>query len=127
MPFLKTTSSYIQTKINSKKTSKSEKNELENIIKLVESLNKDEIEELILKLGIKSSSGNKLSKPMEFNLMFQCDIGPEGKSVGYLRPETAQGIFSNFKLLRNTPLPFAVGQIGHSFRIVFDVMLTISD
>jgi len=51
-------------------------------------------------LGIKSTSGNELSRPIEFNLMFQCDIGPEGKSVGYLRPETAQGIFSNFKLLR---------------------------
>ena len=67
---------------------------------MVESLNENETFDLIKELGIKSTSGNELSRPIEFNLMFQCDIGPEGKSVGYLRPETAQGIFSNFKLLR---------------------------
>ena len=74
--------------------------ELEEKLKLVESLNENETFELMNELGIKSTSGNELSRPIEFNLMFQCDIGPEGKSVGYLRPETAQGIFSNFKLLR---------------------------
>jgi len=86
--------------LNSKKTSKSKKLELEEKLKMVESMNENETFDLIKELGIKSTSGYQLSQPIEFNLMFQCDIGPEGKSVGYLRPETAQGIFSNFKLLR---------------------------
>ena len=51
--------------------------ELEEKLKLVESLNEDETFELMNELGIKSTSGNELSRPIEFNLMFQCDIEPE--------------------------------------------------
>ena len=40
------------------------------------------------------SSGNDLSDPIDFNLMFQTEIGPTGMTKGYLRPETAQGNFS---------------------------------
>ena len=36
-------------------------------------------------------TGNDLSDPIEFNLMFQTDIGPTGLTKGYLRPESAQG------------------------------------
>ena len=36
-------------------------------------------------------SGNDLSDPIDFNLMFQTEIGPTGMTKGYLRPETAQG------------------------------------
>ena len=39
------------------------------------------------------SSGNDLSDPIDFNLMFQTEIGPTGMTKGYLRPETAQGNF----------------------------------
>jgi len=44
-------------------------------------------------------NGNDLSDPIEFNLMFSTYIGPTGLVKGFLRPETAQGIFVNFKRL----------------------------
>ena len=53
------------------------------------------------------------------DIRFSSQIGPTGKTPGYLRPETAQGIFVNFdKLLKqnNGRMPFAAAQIGHSFR-----------
>lgn len=64
-------------------------------------------------------TGKELSKPFPFNLMFATTIGPEGTSKGYLRPETAQGIFVNFKRLleyNNGRIPFAAAQIGLGFR-----------
>eukprot|EP01084_Bolivina_argentea_P305421 527622_1 len=64
-------------------------------------------------------TGNDITPPEEFNLMFSSQIGPTGKTKGFLRPETAQGIFTNFdKLLKqnNGRMPFAAAQIGHSFR-----------
>eukprot|EP01133_Synstelium_polycarpum_P002650 gene2650-3056_t len=64
-------------------------------------------------------TGNAVSEPYPFNLMFQTSIGPSGALVGYLRPETAQGIFVNFKRLlefNGGRLPFAAAQIGNSFR-----------
>ncbi len=62
---------------------------------------------------------NELEEPVEFNLMFRTSIGPGGKKTGYLRPETAQGIFINFQRLLNfyrNKLPFGVAQIGRAFR-----------
>jgi glycyl-tRNA synthetase len=62
-----------------------------------------------------------LTEPRQFNLMFETTIGPvqESGSKVYLRPETAQGIFINFKnvlqLARRKP-PFGIAQIGKSFR-----------
>ncbi len=65
--------------------------------------------------------GGELSEPRQFNLMFETHVGPvagEGAEV-YLRPETAQGIFINFKnvlgFARKKP-PFGIAQIGKSFR-----------
>ena len=65
--------------------------------------------------------GGDLSEPRNFNLMFETHMGPvqdEG-SVVYLRPETAQGIFVNFKnvlqFARKKP-PFGIAQIGKAFR-----------
>lgn len=61
----------------------------------------------------------KLTEPYPFNLMFTTSIGPTGKHVGYLRPETAQGIFVNFTRLlqyNNSHVPFACAQIGLAFR-----------
>jgi len=55
----------------------------------------------------------------EFNLMFETAIGPGSGSPGYLRPETAQGIFVEFPLLREyarNQLPFGVTQIGRAYR-----------
>ena len=62
-----------------------------------------------------------LTEAREFNLMFETTVGPvkDSGSVAYLRPETAQGIFVNFKnvlqFARKKP-PFGIAQIGKSFR-----------
>jgi glycyl-tRNA synthetase len=65
--------------------------------------------------------GGELTEARAFNLMFKTNVGPvEGSgSVAYLRPETAQGIFLNFKnVLESTRVkpPFGIAQIGKSFR-----------
>eukprot|EP00968_Pinguiococcus_pyrenoidosus_P017719 scaffold1790_cov257-Pinguiococcus_pyrenoidosus.AAC.14 len=66
-------------------------------------------------------TGNPISEPFPFNLMFKTQIGPQGgeNSVGYLRPETAQGLFVNFTRLLDYnagKMPFAAAQIGYGFR-----------
>ncbi len=77
------------------------------------------LEKLIFDNNIKCPScGGLLSKPFLSNLMFSTQIGADGEK-GYLRPETAQGIFTSFlRIFRNhgTKLPLAVAQIGKSFR-----------
>ena len=62
-----------------------------------------------------------LTDPRPFNLMFKTSIGPidDGSSFVYLRPETAQQIFTNFKNIldsTNRVLPFGIAQIGKAFR-----------
>src|SRR5436853_579864 len=62
-----------------------------------------------------------LTDPRPFNLMFRTQVGPveDDSGVAYLRPETAQGIFVNFKNVldsTNRKLPFGIAQIGKSFR-----------
>ena len=62
-----------------------------------------------------------LTEPRPFNLMFKTVIGPvdEGSSFAYLRPETCQQIFTNFKNIldsTNRSIPFGVAQIGKAFR-----------
>jgi len=64
-------------------------------------------------------TGSELSDPFPFNLMFETQIGPTGKLKGFLRPETAQGMFVNFPRLleyNNGRLPFAAAQIGPAYR-----------
>ncbi|XP_035765488.1 glycine--tRNA ligase-like [Neolamprologus brichardi] len=79
-----------------------------------------ELADLFVKYNVKSpATGNDLTPPVSFNLMFQTSIGPGGNMPGYLRPETAQGMFLNFKRLlefNQGKLPFAAAQIGNSFR-----------
>ena len=67
------------------------------------------------------SCGGQLGDPRMFNTMFRTFIGPvqDETSVAYLRPETAQGIFVNFKnvvVATRKKLPFGIAQIGKSFR-----------
>jgi len=69
------------------------------------------------------ATGNpgSLTAPREFNLMFQTNVGAmsDASSVAYLRPETAQGIFTNFKNVVSTgrvKVPFGIAQIGKAFR-----------
>src|SRR3989344_1579310 len=59
---------------------------------------REELWKLIQQHKIKSHKGNELSKPKGFNLMFSTDVGPKNPIKAYLRPETAQLIFTNFKL-----------------------------
>ncbi|TMW57244.1 hypothetical protein Poli38472_003169 [Pythium oligandrum] len=87
---------------------------------MAESYSPEEIHNVFQEYGIKApGTGADLSFPIPFNLMFQCQIGPEGNLIGYLRPETAQGIFLNFRRLLEYnagKLPFGCAQIGNAFR-----------
>lgn len=86
----------------------------------LDELNQTEMDEAILKYNARSpETGNALTPSYPFNLMFETSIGPTSLMPGYLRPETAQGIFVNFKRLLEYvggKLPFACAQIGLSFR-----------
>ena len=62
-----------------------------------------------------------LTPPREFNMMFETHVGAlrDASSMCYLRPETAQGIFANFKNIVDTgrvKVPFGIAQIGKAFR-----------
>lgn len=62
-----------------------------------------------------------LTEPRQFNLMFRTYLGPteESAALAYLRPETAQGMFTNFKNILDTArvkMPFGLAQVGKSFR-----------
>jgi glycyl-tRNA synthetase len=81
----------------------------------------EELDAAIVINAVKSPKGNDLSPARQFNMMFESRIGatagPEGKV--YLRPETAQGIFVNFKNVVDTmapKMPFGIAQIGKAFR-----------
>ena len=63
----------------------------------------------------------ELTAPRDFNLMFETNVGPviDDSSIAYLRPETAQQIYINFKNVVDSTsrtLPFGIAQIGKSFR-----------
>jgi glycyl-tRNA synthetase len=72
-------------------------------------------------LGPDATEVGTLTEPREFNLMFKTYIGAleDSSAIAYLRPETAQGIFANYKNVLDTSrikLPFGIAQIGKSFR-----------
>lgn len=63
--------------------------------------------------------GSDLGEVRNFNLMFETKVGAEGTVKSYLRPETAQGIFVNFKNVVDTmspKIPFGIAQVGKAFR-----------
>ncbi|KAJ1569818.1 Glycine--tRNA ligase 1, mitochondrial [Nowakowskiella sp. JEL0078] len=94
--------------------------EYENLLESLDNYQGPELFELMNKFQIVSpETGNPLTEPVIFNLMFDCQIGPTGKEKGYLRPETAQGHFLNFKKLlefNSNRMPFASASVGKSFR-----------
>ncbi|KAK6912534.1 Anticodon-binding [Dillenia turbinata] len=94
--------------------------ELKHVLAMLDDFSAEELGEKIKLYGITApDTKNPLSDPYPFNLMFQTSIGPSGLSPGYMRPETAQGIFVNFKDLyyyNGNKLPFAAAQIGQAFR-----------
>jgi glycyl-tRNA synthetase len=76
---------------------------------------------LIRDNGVKSPNGNELSDVRTFNMMFKTTVGPidDEASISYLRPETAQGIFTNYKNVVDSfypDLPFGIAQQGKAFR-----------
>ena len=84
-------------------------------------LTMEQMDEVIAERGIKSPDGNPLSKSRTFNMMFKTSVGATDNedSVAYLRPETAQGIFTNFKNVVDSfypDLPFGIAQQGKAFR-----------
>ena len=88
---------------------------------VVEDMNLEEMDAFIKKNKIKSPDGNDLTEIKKFNQLFETAIGSVSgeKSKVYLRGETAQGIFTNFKQVLDSTrvkLPFGVGNIGRSFR-----------
>jgi len=87
----------------------------------VASMNLEQMTAVIKEKGIKSPDGNELGNPATFNLLFKTSIGAveDAKSVVYLRGETAQGMFVNFKNIVDSfypDLPFGLGQMGRNFR-----------
>ncbi|TNN11319.1 Glycine--tRNA ligase, partial [Schistosoma japonicum] len=110
----------LEAKKNNKKTSEDEKQEIDKMLLQLDNYGADELHQIICRFNIKSPlTLNDLTEPQEFNLMFSTMIGPTGQCKGYLRPETAQGIFVNFQRLLNFnqgSLPFGAAQIGSAFR-----------
>ncbi|HUY85419.1 MAG TPA: glycine--tRNA ligase [Candidatus Dormibacteraeota bacterium] len=66
-------------------------------------------------------TAGKFSEPRQFNMMFKTNVGPveDENSISYLRPETAQGIFTNYKNILDSfypDIPFGIAQQGKAFR-----------
>ena len=81
-----------------------------------EGMSMDQLWEVMRKYGVKCPvCGGELTKPKPALLLFKTEIGPYKGSPGYLRPETAQGMFVSFKQVLNTArnkLPLGIAQIG---------------
>lgn len=111
---------HLEKLLADKKLEEEKRKEYESVIGQIDNYGMKELGELLKKYNAKSPvTGNDLTDPVEFNLMFSTSIGPSGLIPGFLRPETAQGIFVNFKRLldaNNGRLPFASAQIGPAFR-----------
>lgn len=95
--------------------------EHKDVTAVVEDMTLEDMDAFIGEHKIISPDGNPLLSPKKFNLLFETKLGVvEGdKSLLYMRGETAQGIFTNFKNILDSTrvsLPFGVGQIGKSFR-----------
>ena len=86
----------------------------------VESLPNEEMDKIVEDNNIKCPNcGGSLANIWNYNLMFKTQIGAKGDKTGYMRPETAQGIFILFKRLSRfykNKLPFAAVQLGKSYR-----------
>jgi len=84
-------------------------------------LSPDDMNKLIVERNIKSPDGNTFGEVTQFNMMFQTFVGAnaDSESRTFFRPETAQGIFTNYKNVLDTlhpKLPFGIGQIGRAYR-----------
>ncbi|MDP8905867.1 MAG: glycine--tRNA ligase [Chloroflexota bacterium] len=77
---------------------------------------------IVERLGLRCPvDGGELTPPRRFNLMFRTFMGPveDDAAIVYLRPETAQGAYVNFRNVRDTArkkIPFGIAQVGKAFR-----------
>lgn len=110
----------MEAKAKEKGITEAERKEFISVQNQADAYSREELMKVFVKYDIRSpDNGNKLTDPEPFNLMFPTPIGPSGLIQGYLRPETAQGIFLNYKfcLEQNANrLPFGIAQIGKAFR-----------
>uniref|UniRef100_A0A1I7XZL0 Glycine--tRNA ligase n=1 Tax=Steinernema glaseri TaxID=37863 RepID=A0A1I7XZL0_9BILA len=111
---------FCEKQLQDAKTSEETRAGLTDVLAKLEGFDNKDMWAVIQKYNIKSpTTGNDLSEPVAFNMMFATQIGPTGDMKAFLRPETAQGIFLNFKRLlefNQGKLPFAAAQIGSGFR-----------
>eukprot|EP00462_Mataza_sp_D1_P018149 CAMPEP_0175140966 /NCGR_PEP_ID=MMETSP0087-20121206/11817_1 /TAXON_ID=136419 /ORGANISM="Unknown Unknown, Strain D1" /LENGTH=941 /DNA_ID=CAMNT_0016424277 /DNA_START=28 /DNA_END=2853 /DNA_ORIENTATION=+ len=101
-------------------SSEKEKKEMLADKSAADALSQEALGAALKRWGVKApTTNNDVGDPFPFNLMFVTQIGPTGKLVGYMRPETAQGIFVNFRRLLEYnagKMPFAAAQIGLAYR-----------
>lgn len=90
-------------------------------VKNADALSVEEMTRIIREKGIKSPEGNELGEVRQFNMMLQTRVGAaeDSSAISYLRPETAQGIFVNYKNVVDSmspKMPFGIAQTGKAFR-----------
>ncbi|OAG31548.1 glycyl-tRNA synthetase [Nematocida displodere] len=103
----------------SEKAEAGAKQKMADTASMIDSFSEEDLQGIINTYGIKSEQGNDLGKVVPFNLMFGTVVGPGGKTQSFLRPETAQGQFLNFKRLlevNGDKMPFASAMVGKAFR-----------
>jgi len=92
----------------------------ENLKQNVDGLAPKELDEIITKNNLKCSKcDGEFMKAREFNLMLKTQVGSVGSVNAYLRPETAQNIFTSFKRISHSmraKLPFGIAQVGKVYR-----------
>ncbi|KAI0975379.1 glycyl-tRNA synthetase 1 [Xylaria arbuscula] len=105
---------------NSPKLDEATAAEYQTILAKIDNYDGPELGELIKKFDIRNPDGNgEVLPPMPFNLMFKSTVGPSAAAPVFLRPETAQGQFLNFRKLldfNQGSMPFASASIGKSYR-----------
>ena len=93
---------------------------VENVMSAAGTLSAEDLTKVIKENGVRCPEcGGEFGDAYEFNLMFKTTIGPGTGRQGYLRPETAQGMFVDFQRLSKfyrDKLPFGAVQIGKSYR-----------
>ena len=94
--------------------------EMRQVLAELDGYKQEEIDGVIRKFQVTApETGNDLTASKPFNLMFSTQIGPTGKQLGYFRPETAQGIFTNFKRCldyNGGQMPVSVATYGRAYR-----------
>jgi glycyl-tRNA synthetase len=93
----------------------------EKLGKSFDGITADEVNRLVEEHKLKASNGKPFKKCETFNMMFTTTVGPkhDEKAKAFLRPETAQLMFADFKLIQENArlkLPFGIAQMGRAFR-----------